>query len=93
MADHPAVRQSGTQALVADTVDRVLFDADCNVIEVWADGPLTFSLHGEDPVAGDPECYDLPVAGARQVNVPTAGDTEVRLIAEADCNYLVTRIS
>lgn len=93
MSAYAAITQSGTQALAASVVDTVTFDSDCNEIEVWADGALTFSIGPETPSVGAVTDFSLPVAGTRVVGVRTAGNTRVKLIAVVGCNYNVTKIS
>ena len=92
MASHAAVTQAvGT--LVAATVDTITFNSDCEIVEVWADAELTFRVDGGTPVSDDDEGYNIPVAGARQVRIPTSGNTVVKLISAGTPNYVVTKIS
>lgn len=94
MAAIEAIVSSGVQTLGDDTMDTVTFNRDCNEIEVWASGPVSFTVDGTDPEVGAPECHHLPAAGTRdKIGVPSSGNTVVKLIADNGCDYLVTRSS
>lgn len=85
-------------ALVAGAVDIVTIQRDCDRIEVTSDGTayLYFTVDGSDPTVGGQNCYAIPPTGsyaARDVSVPTGGQTVVKLISAGTPKYDVVQFS
>lgn len=89
-ADEVGVYQ---KTLVADTVDKVTIDRDCERVEVYGDGTaaIYFTVDKTVPTVEGAHTYELPALPAsRTVVVPTSGDTEVRLISAGTPKYSVS---
>lgn len=82
------------QALVANTQDTVTFDRDCNevrVVNLTGTAPIYFSVDDSDVTLGSKAAHWLPaMAGASvTVDVPTGGDTVVKLKSAGTPSYSV----
>jgi len=89
-ATEPGIR---AKTLTAATVDTVTFDRDCDAVEVYKDGPAVyFTVDGSTPTVAGNNSYELPGTGegALEVEVPTSGDTVVKLISSGTPTYSVT---
>lgn len=81
--------------LTAATVDTVTFTTDFDHVEVCilvtGGAPTYFTVDGSTPTVGGKHCYVLPDAvGSYEVEVPTAGNTVVKLISAGTPTYSVT---
>jgi hypothetical protein len=81
--------------LAAATADKVTFGGDVDQVEVFGDGTaaIYFTVDKTVPVVEGAHTYELPngLPSSRVVSVPTAGDTEVRLISAGTPHYSVNR--
>jgi hypothetical protein len=94
MANYTAALSAVDKTLGASTVDTVTFDHDCERVEVLSDGAakLYFTVDGTAPSVGGQNTYVLPAGAANSkiVQVPTAGNTAVKLISSGTPMYSVT---
>lgn len=99
MADHPvstATGELGAHAILgANAVDRVLFDADLDAVELLNLDPaadIYYTLDRTDPAGpAYANARRLPAGMASVVTVPTGGATEVRLRSAAAAPFSVQR--
>lgn len=80
--------------LVADTEDIVNFGDDFNAVEVTLTAgtdPIYFTVDGTPAVVEGKNTFRVPgiADAALQVEIPTSGDTEVRLISEGASSYSI----
>jgi hypothetical protein len=82
------------KVLVASTVDTVTFARDCDTVEVLSlDGSaaIYFTVDGTTPTVGGANTNVVPAAvGSLELDVPTAGNTVVKLISAGTPIYSVT---
>lgn len=80
--------------LAAATVDTVTLGSDANRVEVYnrGTGDLYFTVSGGTPTVAGDDCYIASSGAALQVDVPTAGNTVVKLISAAAVPYSVTGV-
>lgn len=96
MANHSvAAGELGVRqkTLVADTVDTVTFDRDCDEIEVLiASGTdrIYFTVDGSTPTVAGNNTHEVLGGTALRVPVATSGDTVVKLISSTTPAYSVT---
>lgn len=98
MTDTPvgaAEINSGKVTLVATEEDVVTFARDCQSVElVNVDGPaeIWFTTDGSEATVGGKQCNYVPaVAGhSLEVEVRTAGPTEVHIISDGTPEYVVS---
>lgn len=83
--------------LAAGVVDKVTFDSDVERVEVISDGveDLYFRVDKADPAVDGRFAYRLPkgIVSSREVDIPTSGKTEVRLISSGAPTYSVTKVA
>lgn len=79
--------------LAANTVDTVTFPEDLDRVEVVGDGiaALYFTVDGSTPTVAGDATLNLPIGAVavREVGVPTAGKTIVKLISAGTPKYSV----
>lgn len=92
------------KTLTAATVETVTFDEDLDQVEIASDGrsAIYVTVDGTTPAVGGAGTYKIPAingaaastrAVSRIIEVPTSGDTVVKLIAAAAVGYDVARPS
>jgi hypothetical protein len=85
------------QTLTAATVDTVTFDSDCNSVEVknrsTGTDSVSFSVDGSTPTALGVNTYYVGPGEALIVDVPTSGNSVVKLISAGTPAYSVTKVS
>lgn len=85
-------RGAHAKTLAAGVADAVTISRDCDTVEVLShDGasPIYFTVDGSTPTVAGANTDVVP-SGALEVDVPTAGNTVVKLIAAAQTVYSVT---
>lgn len=87
-------RGAHAKTLVAATVDTVTFSRDCDTVEILSHdgaGAIYFTVDGTTPTVAGANTLVIPAAaGALEVEVPTAGNTVVKLISSGTPTYSVT---
>src|SRR4051795_1476005 len=84
------------KALVAKSVDTVVFADDLDAVEVLSDGSaaIYFTVDGDIPTVGGTDCFHLPaLTSAREVPSNRVGVTVVKLISPGTPTYSVARVS
>jgi hypothetical protein len=85
------------KTLVASTVDTVTFtDHDLDKVEITSNGAAAVyvTVDGSTPAVADAGTFELPaVAAVREIAVPTAGATVVKLISAGTPLYSVAEPS
>jgi hypothetical protein len=85
----PAEIGSGSFALTANTEHVIDFTSDLRQVEIGVVDPTAVvwvSVNGVAATAGGKHCYPLPaVTGTRKLDIPTQGNTKVRLITTGTC--------
>lgn len=91
-----ATAENGAYAitLTGSSVDTVTFGRDCDAVEVTAvngAAAIYFTVDGSTPTVGGKGTFEvLALAGwVTQVDVPTAGNTVVKLISSGAASYSV----
>lgn len=85
------------KTLVANTVDTVTFTDDIDRVEVTSNGAAAVyvTVDGSTPTVAGAGTFELPAGAAsvREIAVPTAGGTVVKLISAGTPVYSVAETS
>jgi hypothetical protein len=85
----PAEVGSGAFALAANTEHVIDFDSDIRQVEVGVVDPTAVvwvSVNGTAATVGGKHCYPIPaLTGTVTLDVPTQGNTKVRVITTGTC--------